>query len=78
MGIVKNEGDKLPEDLIAGRAKTYETMMNVGYLVMMPISLGFVMLIALLMLGTSIPMSILLGTATGLGVLAFAKVFLVH
>lgn len=78
MSIVKNETDQLPDELVEERTKTYTTMMNVGYLLLAPITLGVVMMISLLMLGVGLGTSFFLGALAGLGVYTFAKVFLVH
>jgi len=78
MSIVRNENDKLPEDLVAEREAGYTAMMNVGYKIGMPISLGIVMALALVMTGTGLLMATFLGVLTGLGVLAFVKLFLIH
>ncbi|NRA28714.1 MAG: hypothetical protein HRU11_00515 [Parvularculaceae bacterium] len=78
MSIVRNENDKLPQDLVDGRAEAYTNMMNIAYLVGLPVSLAIVMFITLIMLGTGFFSSVFLGAVTGVFVLVFAKLFFVH
>lgn len=80
MSIVKNENDKLPADMVDDRVATYQGMMNLGYTLGLPLSLGIVMLIALVLLGVSIfnPLTWIVSILTGLGVLGIAKTFFVH
>ena len=78
MGIVRNDNDQLPAEAVDARAKTYENMMNLGYLLGLPISLAIVMIVTLLMLGHGAIITVFIGLLTGLGVYTFVKLFLVH
>lgn len=78
MDLAKNDDDKLPEDAIEARAKTYKTMMTVGYLALLPGVIAVVMGVTIGMLGHGWGAAFLITLLTFLGVFAFSKTFFVH
>jgi hypothetical protein len=78
MSIVKNENDKLPEQTVENRSRTYQTMMRIGYVWGLPIALAIVMFLTLLLLDKNFFLSLVLAFFTWLGVLGFSKTFFVH
>ncbi|NNU16205.1 hypothetical protein HK107_07715 [Parvularcula sp. ZS-1/3] len=80
MSIVKNETDKMPDEAIENRAKTYQGMMDFAYIWGLPLATGIVMLFTLLLLGVGVfnPLTWVISFFTFLGVMAFSKAFFVH
>jgi hypothetical protein len=78
MTITKNPNDQLPEETVEHRGRTYQNMMQIGYVWGLPITLGIVMFLTLLLMGESFFLSLILAFFTWLGVLGFSKTFFVH
>ena len=78
MSIVKSDNDKMPEEAIENRTRTYEGMMKTGYIWGLPICLAIVMFLTLLLLDVNWFLSLVIAFFTWLGVLAFSKTFFVH
>lgn len=78
MSIERNENDKLPEDMVDNRARTYTRFMDLSYAWFGPIILAFVMVIFLWQLEVGILTIALISFLTFLGVRGIAKTFFVH
>lgn len=78
MSIERNPNDKLSDELVENRAKTYERMMTIGYVWGLPIVLAIVMFLALILLDVGLFTSFIIGIFTWLGVLGLSKTFFVH
>ena len=68
------DGNVTPHD----HAKTYQTMMDIGFRVGLPVGVAIAMFVALLLLGTNFFVSLIIAFFTWLGTLAFSKAFFVH
>ncbi|GGY38269.1 hypothetical protein [Parvularcula lutaonensis] len=78
MSIVKSDTDKMPDDVIESRAKTYEGLMTFAYVWGLPIVLAIVMFLTLLLRDVGFLTSLIISFFTFLGVMAFSKTFFVH
>lgn len=68
------EGNRTAED----HRSTYQAMMDFGFTVGLPVSLGITMFFIILLLGEGILAGIFFGFLTWLGVLGISKTFFVH
>ncbi|MCQ8185392.1 hypothetical protein [Parvularcula maris] len=78
MHIEKNPNDQLPAQTVENRGKTYQRMMDIGYVWGLPITLAIVMFLTLLLMDTNWFLSLIISFFTWLGVLGFSKTFFVH
>ena len=68
------DGNVTPHD----HAKTYQTMMDIGFRVGLPVGVAIAMFVALLLLSTNFFVAFIIAFFTWLGTLAFSKAFFVH
>lgn len=68
------DGNVTPHD----HARTYQTMMDIGFRVGLPVGVAIAMFVTLLLLSVNWLVSAILAFLTYLGTLAFSKAFFVH